>query len=228
MLDKTRLAVYTSLILTAGMSGMTSSAHAGVGNYLSDGSGNVVRDGSGRCITVVRGRDYPECRPAVVAAPIVKPKPIVVAVIKPIPVVVVKPMPKPKPKPKPIVRVLTLNESAGSNFAFDSATLKPSAQNRLNRFTNEVMASNVAPSRITVTGHTDSIGSETYNQKLSVQRAQSVASYLGSKGFDVSKMSIGGKGELQPVASNSTKSGRAQNRRVEVKVTGAKRIVVRR
>lgn len=228
MFEKTRVALYTGLILTAGMSGVTISVQAGTGNYLSDGSGNVVRDGSGRCITVARGRDYPECRPVVVAAPIVKPKPVMVAVIKPIPLPVVKPMPKPKPKPKPIVRVLTLNESGGSNFAFDSASLTPSAQNRLNTFSNEVMASNVAPTRITVTGHTDSIGSESYNQKLSVKRAQSVANYLGSKGFDVAKMSIGGKGELQPVASNSTKSGRAKNRRVEVNVTGTKRIVVRR
>ena len=57
MFEKTRVALYTGLFLTAGMSGLTISAQAGTGNYLSDGSGNVVRDGSGRCVTVARGRD---------------------------------------------------------------------------------------------------------------------------------------------------------------------------
>jgi OOP family OmpA-OmpF porin len=66
----------------------------------------------------------------------------------------------------------------------------------------------------TVVGHTDSTGSEAYNQRLSERRAQSVASYLEGKGIAVGRLTATGAGESQPIADNGTREGRAQNRRV--------------
>jgi OOP family OmpA-OmpF porin len=72
-------------------------------------------------------------------------------------------------------------------------------------------------------GHTDSIGSDAYNQKLSVRRAESVKAYLVSKGVEPNRIYTEGKGEKQPVASNKTKDGRQKNRRVEIEVIGTRK-----
>jgi len=71
----------------------------------------------------------------------------------------------------------------------------------------------------TVIGHTDSSGSDAYNQKLSERRAQSVATYLEGKGIGAGRLAVSGKGESEPVADNATKEGRAQNRRVVLRRT---------
>ena len=67
-----------------------------------------------------------------------------------------------------------------------------------------------------IVGHTDSVGSEAYNMGLSQRRAESVANHLRSQGVDVSAWTVTGMGESQPIASNDTAEGRAQNRRVDV------------
>ena len=72
-------------------------------------------------------------------------------------------------------------------------------------------------------GHTDSIGADAYNQKLSVRRAESVKSYLVSKGVEPNRIYTEGKGEKQPVASNKTADGRQKNRRVEIEVIGTRK-----
>ena len=69
-----------------------------------------------------------------------------------------------------------------------------------------------------ISGHTDSRGSSTYNQELSQRRAQSVVDYLLKKGIDAERLKSKGFGESKPIAPNDTKSGRLQNRRVEMKV----------
>jgi outer membrane protein OmpA-like peptidoglycan-associated protein len=71
---------------------------------------------------------------------------------------------------------------------------------------------------IEVAGHTDSVGSDAYNQQLSERRANSVASYLSGHGVDRSRMVTIGAGEGHPVAANDTDAGRAQNRRVEITI----------
>ena len=71
-------------------------------------------------------------------------------------------------------------------------------------------------------GHTDSVGSDAYNQKLSVQRAEAVKAYLVSKGIEKNRIYTEGKGEKQPIADNQTKEGRAKNRRVEIEVVGTR------
>ena len=72
--------------------------------------------------------------------------------------------------------------------------------------------------RVSVEGHTDAIGSDAYNQRLSERRAGSVADYLSRGGISRSRMSTIGYGESRPVASNDTDDGRAQNRRVELRI----------
>ena len=75
---------------------------------------------------------------------------------------------------------------------------------------------------IIAVGHTDSIGTVQYNQRLSVRRAEAVKAYLVSKGIERNRVYTEGKGESQPVADNRTKEGRAKNRRVEIEVVGTR------
>jgi OOP family OmpA-OmpF porin len=75
---------------------------------------------------------------------------------------------------------------------------------------------------IIAVGHTDNVGSDVYNQKLSVKRAESVKAYLVSKGIEKNRIYTEGKGEKQPVADNKTTEGRNKNRRVEIEVVGTR------
>ena len=75
---------------------------------------------------------------------------------------------------------------------------------------------------IIAVGHTDAIGGDAYNQKLSVQRAEAVKAYLVSKGIEPNRIYTEGKGKKQPVADNKTAEGRAKNRRVEIEVVGTR------
>ena len=75
---------------------------------------------------------------------------------------------------------------------------------------------------IIAVGHTDSVGSDAYNQKLSVKRSDAVKAYLVSKGIEKNRVYTEGKGEKQPVADNKTSAGRSKNRRVEIEVVGTR------
>lgn len=105
-------------------------------------------------------------------------------------------------------------ELDGVHFDFDKATLKPEAKAIL----DEAAALLNKHERVVVevAGHTDSMGSETYNQGLSERRANAVRDYLTGKGVQAQRLSARGYGESMPVASNDTKAGRAENRRVEL------------
>jgi outer membrane protein OmpA-like peptidoglycan-associated protein len=106
----------------------------------------------------------------------------------------------------------------GVNFDFDKSTIKPDAAQILNQAVDELNKAKAVDVRIE--GHTDSIGSEAYNLKLSQRRADAVELYLVDHGIPAARLSTEGKGESQPVASNDTAEGRYQNRRVEFHVAG--------
>lgn len=99
-------------------------------------------------------------------------------------------------------------------FATDSADIASSFYSPLNNLATSFRQYN--QNSIEIVGHTDSTGSHAYNMGLSQRRAQSVANYLTAQGVDAARLSTRGAGPDQPVASNATADGRAQNRRVEV------------
>lgn len=103
------------------------------------------------------------------------------------------------------------------NFGFDSSDLTSSAKANLDKLA-EVLKNN-PDTNINIYGHTDSKGTEAYNQSLSERRAASVRSYLISKGVASSRMITMGVGETEPIATNDTDAGRAENRRVEFAIT---------
>jgi outer membrane protein OmpA-like peptidoglycan-associated protein len=111
---------------------------------------------------------------------------------------------------------ITLDMPGGVTFAFDSADLNSQFYPVLDKVAGTLGEYNKTV--IEVAGHTDSVGSASYNQQLSERRANSVAAYLSSRGVDRSRMVTIGAGKDHPVASNETEAGRAQNRRVEITI----------
>lgn len=127
--------------------------------------------------------------------------------------------PEPQLQPSPVA-IEKITYSAETLFDFDKSVLKPEGRRVLDELVEKVQGINLEV--MVAIGHTDSIGSEAYNQRLSERRANAVRAYLTSKGIENDRIATEGKGELQPVASNKTKAGRAQNRRVEIEVVGTR------
>jgi OOP family OmpA-OmpF porin len=134
------------------------------------------------------------------------------------------PAPAPKaaaPAPAPAPAAATkVTYAADAFFDFDKSALKAEGKAKLDDLVGKVKGINLEV--IIAVGHTDSVGSDAYNQKLSVRRAESVKAYLVSKGIEKNRVYTEGKGEKQPVADNKTKEGRAKNRRVEIEVVGTR------
>jgi len=111
---------------------------------------------------------------------------------------------------------LILNMPANVTFPFDSAAIQPQFQQTLSEVANTL--SQYEKSYIDIYGHTDSTGTDSYNQSLSERRAASVANFLSNGGVQRARLETRGFGESQPIASNSTEEGRSANRRVELKI----------
>ncbi|WP_319558433.1 OmpA family protein [Thiomicrorhabdus sp.] len=182
--------------------------------YVIDSNGNVVRDSYDRCVRSIKWsketainkcEGWPE--PAPKAEP--KPEP------KPLPEIAPAPAKAPVITPAPEKAMPAPPEFRGF-FDFDSAVLKSSAHQELDVFADYMNAT--PESKVQITGHTDSTGPAAYNQKLSERRADAVKEYLGSKGIADDRMNATGMGETAPIASNATRAGRAENRRVEVEI----------
>jgi OOP family OmpA-OmpF porin len=110
--------------------------------------------------------------------------------------------------------------AADAFFDFDKYALKPEGKAKLDDLVGKVKGINLEV--IIAVGHTDSIGTVEYNQKLSERRANAVKAYLVSKGIEKNRVYTEGKGKKQPVADNKTAEGRAKNRRVEIEVVGTR------
>ncbi|HRD99519.1 MAG TPA: OmpA family protein, partial [Rubrivivax sp.] len=131
------------------------------------------------------------------------------------------PAPKPAappPPPAPVSEKVTF--AADAFFDFAKSKLKPEAQAKLSDLVDKTKGVNLEV--IIAVGHTDSVGGDAANQKLSVARAEAVKAFLTSKGIEKNRVYTEGKGEKQPVADNKTAEGRAKNRRVEVEVVGTR------
>lgn len=111
---------------------------------------------------------------------------------------------------------LVLRMPSGITFPVDNYTIQPQFRTTLDNVASTLASYN--QTYIDVLGHTDSTGSDAYNQTLSVNRATSVANYLEMRGVARARMGVRGYGETMPIASNYTETGRSQNRRVEIKV----------
>ena len=116
----------------------------------------------------------------------------------------------------PESEVIVLSDLGDVLFAFDSAELTAAARDVLSQIGSRLMGADLVS--VKVVGHTDSIGSDAYNQGLSERRAKSVADFLVSQGIPAGKVTTEGFGESQSVADNASDAGRAQNRRVELHV----------
>ncbi|MNM66302.1 Outer membrane porin F precursor [compost metagenome] len=125
------------------------------------------------------------------------------------------PVPEPAPAPPPKEETIVVRDL---HFAFDSSKIDARDKDQLDTIANRLKGE-AAGTELNISGHTDSVGSDAYNQKLSERRANAVASYLVDSGISASSIkSVTGYGETQPVADNSTSDGRAQNRRVEIQI----------
>ena len=115
--------------------------------------------------------------------------------------------------PNDVVRITMTNQTA---FDTDSSSIKPGFNTTMDKLADVVVR--YGKTTLTIVGHTDNVGSNDYNQKLSERRAVSVAQYLESRRVNSMRLAISGKGESMPIAANSSESGRQANRRVEIYV----------
>ena len=142
------------------------------------------------------------------------------AAVEPAPMVAPTPPPPPPVAPQPTSEKVSF--AAEALFDFDKSVVKPDGKAALDDLLQKLQGMNTEV-MITV-GHTDSVGSDDYNQKLSLRRAEAVKAYLVSKGVDTARVYTEGKGETQPMADNATAEGRAKNRRVTVEVVGTRTV----
>ena len=195
---------------------VSAGAYANVTPNLTDAQGNPVKDGSGACV-VTSGIVHPACagtKPA--------PKPAAPAPAAPAapsaPATPAPAAPAAKPAPKPVQQAMVIQ--ADALFDFDKSVLRPDGRKSIDDALAKV--GGVDLEMVIATGHTDSVGTDAYNQRLSERRAAAVKEYLVSKGIPASKITTIGKGESQPVATNKTAEGRQKNRRVDIEFKGVR------
>jgi OOP family OmpA-OmpF porin len=184
---------------------------------LQDSQGAAVRDSQGVCV-ITSGQVLPECagvKAPAAPAPAAPAKPGAPAA----PSAPAAPAAAARPAPASVRAAVVIQ--ADALFDFDKSVIRPDGRNSI----DEALAklNGVDLEMVIATGHTDSIGTDAYNQKLSERRAAAVKAYLVSKGIPASKVTTIGKGESQPVATNKTKEGRQKNRRVDIEFKGVRK-----
>ncbi len=196
--------------------------------YLTDSQNEVVKSNFGLCwhtgfwtpADAIDGCDG-MLKKAATAVPLATPLPAPA----PAPYVDTTPGPVEAPAPAAAAVVVPSSEKitfeADTFFDFDKSVLKPAGKTRLSDLASKLQGIDIEV--VVATGHTDSVGSDAYNMKLSLRRANAVKAFLVSKGIPADRIFTAGKGESSPVASNKTREGRAKNRRVEVEVVGTRK-----
>jgi OOP family OmpA-OmpF porin len=168
--------------------------------YVGDSSKHYITDSAGRCVYTsswTKELATKECNPELFPEEAEVPA-------------------APAPPPMPAYEKHTV--SATALFDFDKSVLKPAGKEAIHGIDEDIKGSTTKVLSVDVVGHTDSVGTEEYNQELSVRRANAVKEYMVSEGIDPGLVNVKGMGEADPVASNATAEGRAKNRRVEISV----------
>lgn len=198
-----------ALVATAAIA--TTAAAQTVDNWR-NASGDVWKNSTGLCwrdANWTPATAAKDCDGAVAAPAVAAPPPA--------------PRAAPAPAPAPAAQAPAASKvtyAADTFFDFDKSVLKPAGKAKLDDLVGKVKGINLEV--IIAVGHTDSVGNDAYNQKLSVRRAEAVKAYLVTKGIEKNRVYTEGKGEKQPVADNKTTEGRAKNRRVEIEVVGTR------
>jgi OOP family OmpA-OmpF porin len=225
MINKAWMPIAAAFALALSAVSFNTGAQAQSNEAYWSGSSGPVKSGTGQCWKPsywTPAMANSECDPDLVskpaAAPVVTPRQAVVP--PPPPAAAPAPAaPAPSAKPTPVAEKITF--AADVLFDFDKATIKPEGKSKLDDLADKVKGVNLEV--VIAIGHTDAIGAEAYNQKLSVRRAESVKAYLVSRGVEPNRVYTEGKGAKQPVASNKTKEGRQKNRRVDIEVIGTRK-----
>ena len=220
------------LVALALVSGAAAAQSISTDGYARDMSSDVVKNPFGLCW---HSGQWTESKAIAECDPDSAPKPMrVEAPVRPAaPAFEPKITEAPAPAPRPIVAAPVPTAVAlpararqsitlGADASFDTgkSDLKREGQAKLDQLVARLK--DVSFDSITVTGHTDSVGADATNQKLSLRRANAVKQYLASHGIDGSKIKAAGRGKASPIADNKTAQGRAKNRRVEVVITGTR------
>ena len=195
------MAIVAATALSANVAIAHEGGVAGEGNLGSMG-GHTVLDSSGKCVkTSSWSKEVAtkECNPELFPEPVAQAAP-----------------PPPPPPPQPSYEKVTI--SATALFDFDSDVLKDEGKAAIQDLADSIKSKGGSVVDVDVVGHTDSTGPEEYNEQLSLRRATSVKNYMVEQGVDAGIIDVSGKGETMPIADNSTRAGRAQNRRVEINV----------
>jgi len=213
-----KISTIGKLTLGCAMALAASTAFANVTPNLTDGSGNAVKDGSGACV-VTSGIVHPDCA-GVKAAPVAPARPAAPAApsAPATPAAPAAPAAPARAAPASVRQAVVIQ--ADALFDFDKSVLRPDGRKSIDDALAKIRATDIE--MVIATGHTDSVGSDAYNQKLSERRAAAVKDYLVSKGIAASKITTIGKGESQPVATNKTAEGRQKNRRVDIEFKGVR------
>ena len=214
--NKVALLLASAALVTAAGAQTVDNWRNGNGDLVwKNGAGDLCwRNSNWTPATAAKGCDGAIVPQPAAPAPVAKPAPAPAPVAKP------APAPVAKPAPAPAVAATKVTYAADAFFDFDKSALKAEGRAKLDDLVGKIKG--ISLEVIIAVGHTDSVGSDSYNQKLSVKRAEAVKAYLVTKGIEKNRVYTEGKGEKQPVADNKTSEGRAKNRRVEIEVVGTR------
>ena len=209
-----KISLLGKLMLGTAAMALTGTAFASATPNATDSQGAPVRDGSGACV-VSSGISHPDCKGAA-AAP--APSPTARPAAPSAPASPSTPAPAARPAPASVRQAIVIQ--ADALFDFDKSVVRPDGKKSIDDALAKLRGVNLE--MVIATGHTDSVGSDQYNQRLSERRAAAVKAYLVSKGIPSAKVTTLGKGESQPVATNKTSEGRQKNRRVDIEFKGVR------